>query len=43
MKFKQFTSITIGITVFSLLFTGAFVFPEKAHALSARKIMEKVN
>ena len=43
MKLKQFTSITIGIAVFSLLFTGAFVFPEKAHALSAREIMEKVN
>ena len=43
MKFKQFTSITIGIAVFSLLFTGAFVFPEKVYALSAREIMEKVN
>ena len=43
MKLKQFTSITIGIAVFSLLFTGAFVFPDKAHALSAREIMKKVN
>ena len=43
MKLKQFTSITIGIAVFSLFFTGAFVFPEKTHALSAREIMEKVN
>ena len=43
MKLKQFTSITIWIAVFSLLFIGAFVFPEKAYALSAREIMEKVN
>jgi len=43
MKLKQFTSITIGFAVFSLLFSGSFVFPEKAYALSAREIMEKVN
>jgi hypothetical protein len=43
MKLKQFTTITIWIAFFSLLFTGSFVFPEKTHALSAREIMEKVN
>ena len=43
MKLKQFTTITIWIAFFSLLFTGSFVFPKKTHALSAREIMEKVN
>ena len=43
MKLKQFTSITIGVAIFSVLMTGSFIFPEKAYALSAREIMEKVN
>ena len=43
MNLKKFTSITIEIAVFSVLCTGEFVFPKKAHALSAREIMEKVN
>ena len=43
MKIKQFTSIIIGIFVFSLLFAGEIFLPRKVHALSAREIMEKVN
>ncbi|MBC8258753.1 MAG: outer membrane lipoprotein-sorting protein [SAR324 cluster bacterium] len=43
MKILKFTSITIGFAVFSILFSGAFIFPDKVYALSAREIMEKVN
>ena len=43
MKIPQFALITIGITVFNFLFTSAVIFREKAYALSAREIMEKVN
>ena len=43
MKLKNLVLNTIGIFIFSTIFSGTIIFPEKAYALSGREIMEKVN
>ena len=43
MKFNNMISNTISFIIFTILFSGGLIPPEKAFALSGREIMEKVN
>jgi len=42
MKFNNMISNTISFIIFTILFSGGLIPPEKAFALSGREIMEKV-